>query len=249
MKPLREKWTDGEILFLKENYHHMTHKKIGIKINRSSNSIRNKCYELSLTDRKRFPPNIDERFCRLVVISKSKKIGKNNQSYYICLCDCGTIKEIVGHALKNGYTSSCGCYQKESRREVPGESGLKKMERRYKQKRKKHIVYELTTKQFRELIVQDCFWCGESPQPWNVYYNKDGSLTDKHISKEWADQQWIIVNGIDRINSGLGYTTDNCAPCCYECNRIKSDKTENEFLSRCYKIAAFQEKKKLTNAS
>lgn len=58
-----------------------------------------------------------KRFNRLLVLSF---VGRNMQgiALWMCLCDCGTIKIIVGsHLVING-TNSCGCYQKERVSEV-----------------------------------------------------------------------------------------------------------------------------------
>ena len=49
-----------------------------------------------------------QKFGKLKVIERdfSKPKGK---AYWICKCDCGTIKSIVGTDLRSGRTSSCGC--------------------------------------------------------------------------------------------------------------------------------------------
>lgn len=53
----------------------------------------------------------DSYFGKLHVISH--RIRKNNQTYYLCECECGNQKEIRVDHLKNGETQSCGCLQKE----------------------------------------------------------------------------------------------------------------------------------------
>lgn len=35
--------------------------------------------------------------------------------------------------------------------------------------------------------------------------------------------------GIDRIDNTKGYISGNCIPCCWDCNRLKSNKTMSEF--------------------
>jgi hypothetical protein len=45
------------------------------------------------------------RFGRLVTYTKSVK------SFWICYCDCGSLKEVTASALMNGQ-SSCGCIRK-----------------------------------------------------------------------------------------------------------------------------------------
>lgn len=55
------------------------------------------------------------RFGRLVVLGLSDRTDKYNSSYWLCRCDCGKEKVIMGTSLtrKNG-TISCGCYQIET---------------------------------------------------------------------------------------------------------------------------------------
>jgi hypothetical protein len=58
-----------------------------------------------------------QRFGRLTVI---KHIGSNkfNKSIFLCKCDCGNEKIIIGSKLLNGETQSCGCYRKKRIRET-----------------------------------------------------------------------------------------------------------------------------------
>jgi len=62
---------------------------------------------------------IGEKINRLTVIEKSKK------DKFLCLCDCGTQKEIRGEDIKNESIKSCGCLRneklKKSRKIVNGE--------------------------------------------------------------------------------------------------------------------------------
>ena len=40
-------------------------------------------------------------------------------------------------------------------------------------------------------------------------------------------------NGIDRVDSSLGYTKENTVSCCYVCNKMKNDSTLDLFVERC----------------
>jgi hypothetical protein len=53
------------------------------------------------------------RFNRILVLQEIPERNKNNHILYLCKCDCGTIKEILGSSLRSGSTQSCGCLQKE----------------------------------------------------------------------------------------------------------------------------------------
>ena len=56
---------------------------------------------------------IGKRFGRLVVQAFSHK-GKHRELFWICLCDCGnTTKPILGANLRQGNSTSCGCFRKE----------------------------------------------------------------------------------------------------------------------------------------
>ena len=53
---------------------------------------------------------IGQRFGLLTVIER--RPSKNGHSNWLCKCDCGTEKEILGTNLKTGKVVSCGCYHK-----------------------------------------------------------------------------------------------------------------------------------------
>lgn len=65
------------------------------------------------------------------------------------------------------------------------------------------------------LITQPCFYCG--------YFNKD---EEKYI-------------GVDRINSEIGYTKENCVSCCTICNYMKNSMDVASFLRKVREIAIF----------
>ena len=43
-------------------------------------------------------------------------------------------------------------------------------------------------------------------------------------------------NGLDRLDSDKGYDPDSCVPCCWPCNRKKSNTGYEDFIIRCQKI-------------
>lgn len=55
------------------------------------------------------------KYGRLTILEKDLERSKNRRTYYICKCDCGTIKSIRYDSLtdKKHPTVSCGCYNKE----------------------------------------------------------------------------------------------------------------------------------------
>lgn len=57
-----------------------------------------------------------KRFGRLVVLENIGRKTKSPNVYWKCQCDCGNIKDVRGDYLRNGGTSSCGCFGDENRK-------------------------------------------------------------------------------------------------------------------------------------
>lgn len=76
------------------------------------------------------------------------------------------------------------------------------------------ILWELTESEFLNFWDKSCFYCGDS----------------------------IKTIGIDRIDSTLSYTLDNCVPCCSVCNKMKLNLTQDKFILQIRKIFKNMEK-------
>jgi hypothetical protein len=57
---------------------------------------------------------IGQRFNRLVVIAYADTTSK--RARWLCRCDCGTEKVVIGKSLREGHTKSCGCLSREEAR-------------------------------------------------------------------------------------------------------------------------------------
>lgn len=54
------------------------------------------------------------RFGRLAVRSRDFSEGRAcQQAFWLCSCDCGEIRVLVGAELRKGHTKSCGCYRRD----------------------------------------------------------------------------------------------------------------------------------------
>lgn len=97
---------------------------------------------------------------------------------------------------------------------------------KYGAKKRGHS-FNLTIDQFLGLIIEDCHYCGEKPQKST---NKI-MMTRGHIN-----EPPFYYNGIDRIDSKIGYEFDNCVPCCNICNYMKNTLSNDEFLDKVKQI-------------
>jgi hypothetical protein len=86
---------------------------------------------------------------------------------------------------------------------------------------KKNYKLELTLDEVKSLIYSSCFYCGQEPSLRVVLKRR----IDNRIS-----EVCVLRNGIDRKNSSLNYTKENCVPCCHICNRAKMAMPYGDFI-------------------
>jgi 5-methylcytosine-specific restriction endonuclease McrA len=74
----------------------------------------------------------------------------------------------------------------------------------YKSRSKRSkIKFQLTYDQFKFLCLKECWYCKTKDE--------------------------LNPVGVDRLDPKKGYTTDNVAPCCWTCNRAKSNMSRLDF--------------------
>jgi len=150
----------------------------------------------------------NSKFGSLTIVEFYEKDRKSHY-FWRCVCDCGKWKIIREDSLTSGKTISCGCSRKQ-REEV---RLIRRVLVNYKKSAKKRdILFELAECDFRDLIFNPCEYCGSPPE------NKMSGFVGKY-------------QGIDRIDSSLGYFWDNVVPCCGKCNAQKNN-NDSTFLNK-----------------
>jgi hypothetical protein len=140
--------------------------------------------------------------------------GGKKEYRWKCLCDCGNWAYIRSKNLNDGSRIDCkSCSKKRQTKKqtLPDKLSIfHRIFRTYKRHAKnKSIPFELTTEMFSKIIQEQCEYCGEPPKKYDDGYNR---------------------NGIDRVDSSLGYVTGNIVPCCETCNRAKLDSPRKDFV-------------------
>lgn len=167
------------------------------------------------------------RFGKLTAIKVNNKRG-SGVYVWECVCDCGnTAMVAVGH-LNSGNVRSCGCLRKLPDGEVQinylyYKCGYDAVKRNYS--------FDLTKEQFKNIINQNCFYCGSFPEKTHARAPDPKGL-------------WYPVNGIDRFDNTLGYTIENSVPCCGMCNRMKMAYSYGEFISQIDRIYRYRVERK-----
>lgn len=172
-------------------------------------------------------------FGKLIVINSipSMTLSKTSRAQFEVKCECGLEFKAIGTNLRNGVTTSCKkCSFKN--RELNKSTKVSQIEQLYNHNivirckdSKKEIINNLSLTDFEVLIFQNCYYCGDKPKP---------SLRFKN--RKYLNSETILINGIDRIDSDLGYSIENCVPCCTTCNKMKMDLKQNEFILKIEKI-------------
>ena len=130
--------------------------------------------------------------------------------HWVCQCDCG------GIAIRPTYEATkrehCGC-----RRKYTLERSIAALFTKTKGQATKYgRSFGLSVEQFAKLVCGNCAYCGRCPARKFRHFN---------------------FNGIDRIDSSLGYIPENCAASCRTCNVAKGEMSVDEFrawLKRAY---------------
>lgn len=160
-----------------------------------------------------------QKFGRLTAIKciqKSTSFG--DRTLWEFLCDCGKTKILHSGDVKNGGTVSCGC----KRKKEFGLSTRKKFLYQLKTNAySRNLKYELSDDYAIALSQENCFYCGINP---------------KQKIKSESENGDYIYNGIDRIDSSIGYTIENCVPCCGRCNEAKMAESQSGFFEWIKKV-------------
>lgn len=138
------------------------------------------------------------RYGRLTVIAYDHT-NAHGEACWLCRCDCGNEKVVTGYKLRTGNTKSCGCMQKEHRRE-----GF-------------HKSHGMTDTQLYVAWLNMRSRCNK---PDNIMYQNYGGRGIR-VCKEWDDafepfMEWALGHGykdglsIDRIDVNGNYEPSNC---------------------------------------
>lgn len=166
---------------------------------------------------------VNENIKRVACIRNKSGFTSKREKLWLFKCDCG--KEVITDVstVKQGKRKSCGCKKtaltiernKEGRLKY-GEASRRNLLNKYiYSARNRNLSFDLSEPEFTYLVKQNCFYCGVGPCGLIKAEGKYGEY---------------MYNGIDRIDSNIGYTFDNSVTCCKFCNMAKREYPVKEFL-------------------
>lgn len=141
-----------------------------------------------------------QRFGRLTVL-EFKGVNKHHKSCWLCKCDCGNEKIIVGESLTRGLTKSCGCLDVEKHVTHPN--------------RKAHGMTGTRLYRIWKNIKRRCY--NQNNEDYKRWYGSKGvTMCDEWKNNFQSFYDWSINHGysddltIDRIDSNCNYEPNNC---------------------------------------
>jgi hypothetical protein len=173
---------------------------------------------------------IGRKFSHLTVV-QGLGIPEGKKGFrWLCVCDCGAkVNRMASSLLRSRHRyQSCKRCAQNSYRLPPGEVSWNCHYASYIHgARSRGLTFEVTLEQFKQLCALNCHYCGKAPEPYNRYGNS--KLSEK-AHPDTVAENWINANGLDRLDSKVGYCLSNVKPCCSKCNRSKMNLSVDEFL-------------------
>lgn len=176
----------------------------------------------------------NKKYYHLTMLEVVRSGGAGKGMYWLAQCDCGNLKEVRGSDVASGRIKTCGNCEHHSAimasrapKETRKDAGIRAQLARYiNSALKRKISWLLTPEQFREIISQDCTYCGAPPREYRsqARHRRRGNIT-------------TLMNGIDRVASDQAYTLANTVPCCSVCNKMKMAMNADFFIAQCRLIA------------
>lgn len=161
---------------------------------------------------------VNQHFGQWTVVNHENKKGRSG---WKCVCACNKISWVTTQNLRNGVSTRClDCCK------LPkGEAAFNNLFGNYQRSaRYRGFDFLLSREEAKQLFESDCRYCGQIP---TAIFGERERLNGT-----------FVYNGIDRLDSSLGYVFHNCVPCCRVCNYMKQQLSPEEFIFHIRKIAA-----------
>ena len=139
-----------------------------------------------------------QKYNSWTVLRKDGERSNGKHTYWICECECGSVRSITRSALISGASKSCGCKPRNSKG-VNSTHGMSKT-------RIYHEWLSMRRRCAAAHTVKDAAY----------YYEKGIRVCDEWQNDFIAFRDWAYANGyaedltIDRIDNSKGYGPDNC---------------------------------------
>lgn len=181
----------------------------------------------------KFKDLTNQKFSYLLVKSMADGRASNGSLLWNCECVCGKLLIVSSKHLLSKSTKSCGCLSVKIRINIdmlksPIELLVNSLYSSYERSAKsRNFSFDLEKDDFQKLIFENCFYCGSPPDKiYDAYRMHNCEI--------------VYYSGVDRKNSDLGYSKENCVSCCWFCNRAKLNSKYEDWIAWIKKIKNYQ---------
>ena len=155
-------------------------------------------------------------FGRWTVIKKDVVRNRNKNLRWICRCDCGAVKDVNGKTLKNGGSTSCGCY----RREVVTSHGMKHTRFYRIWRGMKQRCYDTKADNYHNYGGRGITYCDR----WEKFENFRDDMLESYTKH--CEEDGEKNTSIDHIETDGNYEPENCrwATRKVQCRNMRTNK-------------------------
>lgn len=161
---------------------------------------------------------VGQKFNMLSVVSLFS-VDEKSQKRYLCLCDCGNEKVILGRNLKNQNTKSCGCLQKDFVSTINYKTGMGKSKLAKVWQRMKQCCYNKENENYKYYGAKGIELCDSWLNFENFLddmlptykeglsidrYDVDGNYCPENCT--WVERSWQGFNTTLRSTNSSGKT-------------------------------------------
>ena len=170
-----------------------------------------------------------QKFTRLTVIERADNRGK--QPCWLCKCDCGNTKIIMGSSLRSGKTTSCGCMQKEKTKEKWQNKDFKTQKsEKMKQLWRNEDFRQMSVERVKEQWKDEKFRQIQNEKQKRLWQNDDfkkrhSIRASQFMKSQWQDEdkKWKIgykggITPIAKYLRSLDIPKKWCTFCQHEAN-------------------------------
>lgn len=159
------------------------------------------------------------------------RIDENNTrkgTYWICRCECGTVKPVRAKDLRHGISKSCAaCGHQRLIKNTDDTIPVWLWNSVIHSAKRRNITLNITKKECFELLNRQRFKCALSG-------------LELYVSKNWSEHKKTKTTAsIDRIDSSKDYTLDNIQWVHKHVNNIKQDYNQEYFIMLCTTISNY----------
>lgn len=159
---------------------------------------------------------------RIGDLTITRKEGKK----YFCTCSCGTELVFGSREMKTksddlktrGFSGCWKCslnYYRDNRTDV---EKYRYVYNAYKKSASvRNIEFNLSREEFTQMVTSKCYYCGR---------------LNSNSRKDRLSNNLLHYNGVDRLDSNMGYESDNTVACCSTCNYMKGTLSVPEFMGQ-----------------